>query len=71
MARTIASAAGKSVFRVNVPLAKLALYRQSSDDATSFARRIADLDTPESTPSVTTPSTRDASAESDPDFNEC
>lgn len=64
MARTIASAKGRSVFRVDVPSEKLALYEdsESSDDPTPFSR---------STPEVTPESTPDAAPESDPDFEDC
>lgn len=64
MARTIAAAKGRSVFRVDVPSEKLALYEdsESSDGSTVFCRIIPDV-TPESTPG--------ASSESDPDYDEC
>lgn len=66
MARTIASAEGRTVFRVDIPSEQLGLYPDSeSDDTTVFSRSIP-ASTPESTPE-STPGVSD----SDPDFDEC
>lgn len=67
MARIIASAEGRTVFRVDVPSETLEMYQDSeSDDTTIFARSNPDTNpelTPESTPGV--------SSDSDPDFDGC